>query len=80
MTFGSARILLRQGNRYTAARNLSKIYGNATPEEIEQRVRLMEDSVQESIRITKQTTFTQRFMSVFLHSNVPGQLNSTPLA
>ncbi|KIO28243.1 hypothetical protein M407DRAFT_22575 [Tulasnella calospora MUT 4182] len=36
------------------------------PEEIEQRVRLMEDSVQESIRITKETTFTQRFMSVFL--------------
>ncbi|KAG9022547.1 myo-inositol transporter, partial [Tulasnella sp. UAMH 9824] len=62
----SPRILLRQGNRYTAARNLSKIYGKATPEEIEQRVRLMEDSVQESIRITKQTTFTERFMSVFL--------------
>ncbi|KAG8928079.1 myo-inositol transporter [Tulasnella sp. 417] len=62
----SPRILLRQGNRYTATRNLSKIYGKASPEEIEQRVRLMEESVQESVRITKETTFTQRFMSVFL--------------
>ncbi|KAG9017471.1 myo-inositol transporter [Tulasnella sp. 427] len=62
----SPRILLRQGNRYTATRNLAKIYGRASPEEIEQRVRLMEVNVQESIRFTKETTFGQRFASVFL--------------
>ncbi|KAG8885479.1 myo-inositol transporter [Tulasnella sp. 332] len=61
----SPRILLRRGERDVAYGNLAKIYPYASPDQIERRLKLMEDSVKESIRITETTTFGERFLSIF---------------
>ncbi|KAG8900096.1 myo-inositol transporter [Tulasnella sp. 403] len=61
----SPRILLQQGKVDVARANMTKIYPYSSQEDIDAHVRLMEQSVKESIRITKTTTFSQRFRSIF---------------
>ncbi|KAG9030258.1 myo-inositol transporter [Tulasnella sp. JGI-2019a] len=62
----SPRILLRRGHRDIAFGNLTKIYPYASPDEVESQLQLMEEPVKESVEISKTTTFSERFMSIFL--------------
>ncbi|KAG8928204.1 myo-inositol transporter [Tulasnella sp. 418] len=62
----SPRILLRQGNRAAAFMCLKKIYPNTSNDEINSKVTLMEESIKESVAISKSTTLFQKSKIVFL--------------
>ncbi|KAJ3515943.1 hypothetical protein NLJ89_g1446 [Agrocybe chaxingu] len=60
----SPRILVRRGDKGGAHRIMTKIYAHAKPEEVELKVKVLQAAVHQSIEITRNTTFLQRFRSM----------------
>ncbi|GAB1524768.1 hypothetical protein RhiTH_007923 [Rhizoctonia solani] len=62
----SPRITARRGNMEQTHKSMAKIYAYATTEQVEEKVKLLCASVQESIDIQNSTTFFQRFKSILV--------------
>ncbi|KZT00707.1 general substrate transporter [Laetiporus sulphureus 93-53] len=60
----SPRILIRRGNVEAAHCVMSKIYGLATPEQVDLKVKVLEVAVKQCVEITNSTTLWQRFKSI----------------
>ena len=59
-----ARILLVKGHQEEFEKVMHRIYAYATDEQIKLKIKVMQVAVQESIDITKSTTFVQRMQSI----------------
>ncbi|KAA1475306.1 general substrate transporter [Dentipellis sp. KUC8613] len=62
----SPRILLKRGNIEGARSIMAKIYAQATPEQLDLKVKVLHAAVQQSIEISETTTFLQRLRSTFM--------------
>ncbi|KIK91161.1 hypothetical protein PAXRUDRAFT_150108 [Paxillus rubicundulus Ve08.2h10] len=60
----SPRILVRRGRMETARKVLSVVYGAATPEQVDLKLKVLHAAVQQSIEIANSTTFFERFGSM----------------
>ncbi|KAI5119463.1 hypothetical protein M0805_007197 [Coniferiporia weirii] len=56
----SPRVLITKGKLNEAEGVMRKIYSHATPEQLKLKVKVLQAAVQESINLTKSTTFFQR--------------------
>ncbi|KAF9446461.1 general substrate transporter [Macrolepiota fuliginosa MF-IS2] len=63
----SPRILIQKGNISTAREVMRKIYAYATPDELDLKVKVLHLAVQQSIDITRTTTFMHRAKSMLLN-------------
>ncbi|KAH7883120.1 general substrate transporter [Phlebopus sp. FC_14] len=62
----SPRILVRRGSLEAAHRVLSRVYTQATSEQVDQKLKVLRAAVQQSIDISNSTTFFERFCSILL--------------
>ncbi|KIJ16573.1 hypothetical protein PAXINDRAFT_176248 [Paxillus involutus ATCC 200175] len=60
----SPRILVRRGRMEAAHKVLSVVYGAATPEQVDLKLKVLHAAVQQSIEIANSTTFFERFGSM----------------
>ncbi|KAF8838708.1 general substrate transporter [Paxillus ammoniavirescens] len=60
----SPRILVRRGRMEAAHKVLSIVYGAATPEQVDLKLKVLHTAVQQSIEIANSTTFFERFGSM----------------
>ncbi|KAL9709157.1 hypothetical protein Ac2012v2_007510 [Leucoagaricus gongylophorus] len=63
----SPRVLLHKGNTSAARDVMRKIYAYAKPEDIDLKVRVLDAAVQQSIHITRTTTFYDRSKSMLVN-------------
>lgn len=61
----SPRILLKRGQMEQAHRVLGKIYRSATPEQIQEKARVLHRSVKQSARVMEDMTFRERVRSIW---------------